>query len=125
MLLKEQIDRTQWPEQRNSGSVLALTQINAILSQFDEVQAHRVTIRYPGGDLGNAWALEVRDWLVALGMPSDVVTLEPGSGGSDQLILLLEKDWRWRRTKNIKILKILHRNGKMEIILIIKSYALY
>ena len=91
MLLKEQIDRTQWPEQRNSGSVLALTQINAILSQFDEVQAHRITIRYPGGDLGNAWALEVRDWLVALGMPSDAVILEPGSGGSDQLILLLEK----------------------------------
>ena len=91
MLLKEQIDRTQWPEQRNSGSVLALTQINAILSQFDEVQAHRVTIRYPGGDLGNAWALEVRDWLVALGMPSAAVILEPGSGGSDQLILLLEK----------------------------------
>ena len=91
MLLKEQLDRTQWPEQRNSSSVLALTQINAILSQFDEVPAHRVTIRYPGGDLGNAWALEVRDWLVALGMPSDAVILEPGSGGSDQLILLLEK----------------------------------
>ncbi len=91
MLLKEQLDKTQWPEQRNSGSVLALTQINAILSQFDEVQAHRITIRYPGGDLGNAWALEVRDWLVALGTPSDAVILEPGSGGSDQLILLLEK----------------------------------
>ena len=91
MLLKEQLDRTQWPEQRNSSSVLALTQINAILSQFDEVKLHRITIRYPGGDLGNAWALEVRDWLVALGMPSDAVMLEPGSGGSDQLILLLEK----------------------------------
>ena len=91
MLLNEQLDRTQWPEQRNSSSVLALTQINAILSQFDEAKLHRVTIRYPGGDLGNAWALEVRDWLVALGMPSDAVILEPGSGGSDQLILLLEK----------------------------------
>ena len=91
MLLKEQIDRTQWPEQRNSAAVLAVTQINAILSQFDEVQAHRIIIRYPGGDLGNAWALEVRDWLVALGMPSERVILEPGSGGSGQLILLLEK----------------------------------
>ena len=91
MLLKEQLDRTQWPEQRNSSSVLALTQINAILSQFNEAKLHRGTIRYPGGDLGNAWALEVRDWLVALGMPSDAVLLEPGSGGSDQLILLLEK----------------------------------
>jgi len=49
-----------------------------------------VTIRYPGGDKGNAWALELREWLVALGIPSNYIVLEPGSGGQDRLLLLLE-----------------------------------
>ncbi|GIS88566.1 MAG: hypothetical protein CM1200mP18_12760 [Gammaproteobacteria bacterium] len=57
---------------------------------FVEDPRQQVTIRYPGGDKGNAWALELREWLVALGIPSNYIVLEPGSGGQDRLLLLLE-----------------------------------
>ena len=47
-------------------------------------------VRHPGGDDGNAWALEFREWLVALGVPSHFITLEPASGGVDRLLILVE-----------------------------------
>jgi hypothetical protein len=49
-------------------------------------------IRYPGGDAGNAWAEAVRDWLVALGVASKRIVLEPGSSSPDALTLLTQKD---------------------------------
>lgn len=90
-VLRTTLDRKAWPPQRDGRTILALTPIRILLGRFDEVQPHRVIIRYPGGDLGNAWGLELRDWLVALGVPLERLVLEPGSGASDQVVLILQK----------------------------------
>ena len=89
-LLEQPILGEVWPDRRTTKTVLSILSIKKLLELFVENPRHQVTIRYPGGDKGNAWALELREWLVALGIPSNYVVLEPGSGGQDQLLLLLE-----------------------------------
>ena len=89
-LLEQPILGENWPDRRTTNTVLAIRPIEKLLELFVENPRHQVTIRYPGGDKGNAWALELREWLVALGIPSNYIVLEPGSGGQDRLLLLLE-----------------------------------
>ena len=89
-LLEQPILGKNWPDRRTTNTVLAIGPIKKLLELFVENRRYKVTIRYPGGDKGNAWALELREWLVALGIPSNYIVLEPGSGGQDRLLLLLE-----------------------------------
>ncbi|MDP6532066.1 MAG: hypothetical protein QF375_09275 [Arenicellales bacterium] len=90
-LLEAHLVRGDWPARRSGQALLALAPVKALLERFTEQPGQRITIRYPGGDSGNAWALELRTWLVALGVPTGFVILEPGSGTSDALLLLLEQ----------------------------------
>ena len=89
-LLEQPILGESWRDRRTTKTVLSILPIKQLLELFVENSRHQVTIRYPGGDKGNAWALELREWLVALGIPSNYIVLEPGSGGQDRLLLLLE-----------------------------------
>tara|TARA_Y100000588_G_C13474752_1_gene594134 strand:+ start:61 stop:432 length:372 start_codon:yes stop_codon:yes gene_type:complete len=89
-LLEQPILGQNWPDRRTTKSVISILPIKKLLELFVENPNYRVTIRYPGGDMGNTWALELREWLIALGIPSNYIVLEPGSGGQDRLLLLLE-----------------------------------
>ena len=89
-LLEQPMLAENWPDRRTTQTVLSILPIKKLLALFVENPSHHVTIRYPGGDKGNSWALELREWLVALGIPTSYIGLEPGSGGQDRLLLLLE-----------------------------------
>ena len=89
-LLEQRILAENWPDRRTIKTVLSIPPIKKLLELIVENPRHQVTIRYPGGDKGNAWALELREWLVALGISSNYIVLEPGSGGRNRLLLLLE-----------------------------------
>ncbi len=80
-----------WPQRRTATIVLELEPVGTILSEFREESGMQIIIRYPGGDLGNAWALEFQGWLVAFGVPSHYIILEPGSGSLDRLLIVIEK----------------------------------
>ena len=89
-LLKISLSYQDWPQRRSADAVLKLDPIRVVLSMFSEERGQNVIVRHPGGDRGNAWALEFRDWLVVFGVPSQFVSLEPGSGGADRLLILIE-----------------------------------
>ena len=48
-------------------------------------------IRYPGGESGSLWAEELRDWLVALGIPQARLKVEPGSADEESIDLILQR----------------------------------
>lgn len=89
-LLEMPLRHQDWPQRRTAYAMLELGPVRAVLSVFSEEGGQNVIVRHPGGDGGNAWALEFREWLVALGVPSHFITLEPGSGGADRLLILVE-----------------------------------
>ena len=90
ILLEMPLRYQDWPQRRTAHAVLELDPVRAVLSMFAEEAGQNVIVRHPGGDGGDAWALEFREWLVALGVPSHFITLEPGSGGVDRLLILVE-----------------------------------
>lgn len=89
-LLETELYWKDWPERRTTENLLDLDVVRALLSLFKENVGHNVIIRYPGGDEGNAWAVEFKEWLVSFGLPSHYVSLQPGSGGVDGLLILVE-----------------------------------
>ena len=89
-LLEMSLRNQDWPQRPRVDAVLELDPVRAVLSVFSEEEVQNVIVRYPGGDGGNAWAFEFQEWLVALGVPSHFITLEPGSGGADRLLILVE-----------------------------------
>ena len=89
-LLEMPLRYQDWPQRRSARVVLELGPVRAVRSVFSEDGSQIVIVRHPGGYGGDAWALEFREWLVALGVPSQFITLEPGSGGADRLLILVE-----------------------------------
>jgi hypothetical protein len=88
------LNQQQWQDlkPRNGQTVAGLAPVRDIVTALDKTPGQHVVIRYPGGDAGNAWAEAVRDWLVALGVASKRIVLEPGSSSPDALTLLTQKD---------------------------------
>ena len=72
--------------------IVSLPAMHELLREFDRQSTSAIEIRYPGGEAGVLWAIEVTDWLVALGVPSDRITAAVGSGVEDSIRLLLHKD---------------------------------
>lgn len=78
-----------WPEPPRAQPISQLPAVTTILNQFEENEHVSITIYYPGGVAGLNWAKQMYDWLVALGIPNQYVSLAVGSGGANQLRLQL------------------------------------
>jgi len=81
------LTKAQWPAQRTGTTMTRIESLQRVMAQVQKAPQSVVLVRYPGGNLGNAWAVELRDWLVALGLDSGRVRLEPGSGIADAITL--------------------------------------
>lgn len=86
---EQRITRPQWPQYANGPNIAALTQVQKILSGFDEKPGTEIIVRYPGGADGIQWAEQMRNWFIAYGVPMDYLKMEPGSGAPDLLLLIL------------------------------------
>lgn len=76
----ETITRADWPQIRQGDQLTRIPVLQRVMARFERLNDPQIIIRYPGGDRGNAWAVELRDWLVAMGVSSRRIALEPGSG---------------------------------------------
>ncbi len=85
--------REQWTDPRSGAYVAQLDRLNSLIRRFNAQADGGIVIRYARGDAGRLWAMELRDWLVALGIPSariqqmsvtpaeDVLTIELQTNG--------------------------------------------
>jgi type IV pilus biogenesis protein CpaD/CtpE len=76
----ELIHRHDWSRVTSAISVLQLPALQRVIDRYESGEDMVIVIRYPGGDDGNAWAIELRDWLVSFGISSKKIELQPGSG---------------------------------------------
>lgn len=87
----EYIDRDAWPTIQRGIQVTQYAPLANVVNEFDRDPEASLVILYPGGEAGQAWATEIRDWLVALGVPSRRIALRPGSGVPGSLGLQVER----------------------------------
>jgi hypothetical protein len=83
------ITAEQWARPRSGESIVQLPGLGTLVEAAERDTASRLVIRFAGGDEGSLWAEELRSWLVALGLPSARIALEPGPSLSDRLLLEL------------------------------------
>ena len=50
-----------------------------------------VELRYPGGEEGELWVGELKDWLISLAIPSQYLFVVAGSGEADVIIIRIFK----------------------------------
>jgi len=75
---EEILERGSWQPPETLTEAVQRPAFNALLSEYAGTANGRVEIAHGGGAEGSAWAGEVRDWLVAMGIPSSRIRLEPG-----------------------------------------------
>jgi len=90
-LAAELLSQAEWPIVRRGSTLLNMPPLQRVISKLDRTQNGRLVIRYPGGDRGSAWATELKDWLIALGVGSEIIVLEPGSGIPDTIVLYADE----------------------------------
>lgn len=79
----------QWASPRNGEAIVSMPPLVAAMQDVISRPASRIALRHPGGEEGVAWAQELRDWLVALGMSSDRIEMvQGGAGGAIELAVL-------------------------------------
>ncbi len=83
------ITAEQWARPRSGDSVVKLPGLAALVEAVERDATSRLVVRFAGGDEGSLWAEELRSWLVALGLPSARIQLEPSLPQSDKLQLEL------------------------------------
>ncbi|MGU9956956.1 MAG: hypothetical protein ACNYPI_04755 [Arenicellales bacterium WSBS_2016_MAG_OTU3] len=76
-----------WPQYRSGLAVLDLPPLRKMMKVYLANDNALISVRYPGGDAGSAWAGELREWLVSLGVPLGDIELLPGSRARDALTL--------------------------------------
>ncbi|MEQ6341026.1 MAG: hypothetical protein M3A44_05075 [Gammaproteobacteria bacterium] len=79
----------QWASPRNGEVIVSMPPLVAVMQDVMSRPASRIALRHPGGEEGIAWAQDLRDWLVALGMSSDrIEVVQGGAGGAIELAVL-------------------------------------
>lgn len=72
-----------WELLRHGENMLKSQELNEIVNEWKSHADSKIELRYPGGEEGELWVEELKDWLVSLAIPSHKMTLMPGSDAKD------------------------------------------
>ena len=78
----------QWARPRQGDALVTYPSLNAAIGDWMRSPG-RIQVRYPGGEEGSLWGEELRDWLVALGIPARAIELAPGSRDPETVELIV------------------------------------
>lgn len=85
------ISADQWALPRSGQALVVLPPLRAAVQDWIAHPNARIVLVHAGSDVGNLWAGELADWLVALGVPSDRIDKRvSGDQGEDSLTLKVE-----------------------------------
>lgn len=84
-----QVTLEEWSQPRAGEAMTHLPALREALHALLEVESGELLLRYPGGDRGVLWAHELRAWLIALGLESQRIAMQPGSVAADTIELNL------------------------------------
>lgn len=81
----------EWARPRSGERILELAPVRDIVNTMLASVGDVLVVAYPGGEAGALWATELRDWLVALGLPRERIELRAGALRDDVVVLRLEQ----------------------------------
>lgn len=73
----------QWAIPRHGERLLKMPEVKKIMNLWHKNPQQMIEISYPGGEDGELWLTELKDWLIALGVSSANIKSIAGSGSKD------------------------------------------
>ncbi|RDH84940.1 MAG: hypothetical protein DIZ80_05610 [endosymbiont of Galathealinum brachiosum] len=80
-----------WDIPRHGEALLEVPELSSAMQKWMADPQQKIELRYPGGEEGELWVEELRDWFVTLGVPSGVIQISPGSNAEDVINIVLFK----------------------------------
>ena len=77
----------QWAIPRHGERIIKMPEIKKIMQQWHLNTEQAIEISYPGGENGELWLTELKDWLIAFGVSSAKIKSIAGSGSKDTIKL--------------------------------------
>lgn len=82
------ITADQWALPRSGAALIRLQPVHDAVADWLATPEARIVIRHAGSDVGNLWADELRDWLVALGVPAGQIDKRADADQPDDAVRL-------------------------------------
>jgi hypothetical protein len=83
------VDAETWSRPRSAETLLQLPPLREAVAALQGHAGRRLSIHHPEGEQGELWASELRDWLVALGIPSARIDLQVDDAVMERLDLVV------------------------------------
>jgi len=80
-----------WDTQRHGEGLLKMPVLTEVVKQWSVNSQQKIELRYPGGEEGELWVEELKDWFVSLGIPSSAIQASAESNAQDIINIVLIK----------------------------------
>jgi len=80
-----------WDIPRHGETLLTVPELSMVMQKWMIDPSRKIELRYPGGEEGELWVEELKDWFVSLGVPSSIIQLAPGSNAEDIINIVIVK----------------------------------
>jgi hypothetical protein len=84
------VSAAEWSRPRSAAMVRALPGVRECVQAWLAQPARHIVLVSAPGEEGGLWANELRDWLVALGVPSTAIELRAVGTDTERLVLRIE-----------------------------------
>lgn len=84
-----QLRASDWARPRSGAALVGMAPLPQVVRAWSAAEGRDIVILHAGGEEGELWARELRDWLVALGVPGERVRRVVGGSGPHGLQLEL------------------------------------
>jgi hypothetical protein len=85
-----EVTAEQWSRPRSAAMVVALPGVRECVARWLADPRQRLVIVHAAGEEGALWASELRDWLVALGVPGAHLRLRAVGANRARVVLRIE-----------------------------------
>lgn len=85
-----EVSAEEWSRPRSAAMVVALPGVRECVARWQADPRQRLVIVHAAGEEGALWAAELRDWLIALGVPGARLQLRAVGADGERVVLRIE-----------------------------------
>lgn len=85
------LSEEQWDLIKQGEQLLNNPVMQEVVDAWSSNQRQIIELRYPGGEEGELWVRELKDWLISLAIPSQYLFVVAGSGEAGVIIIKIIK----------------------------------
>lgn len=80
---------SEWSGPKTGERILGMKPLRAVVQALDATPQARLEVMHNGGESGVFWAVQIKGWLVSLGVSGSRIVLRTGAIGPDRVRILL------------------------------------